>query len=618
MPNRLINESSPYLQQHANNPLDWFPWGDEAFGKAKKEKKPIFLSIGYSSCHWCHVMEEQVFEDEKIAELTNNTFISIKVDKEERPDLDKYYQNLYAILNSRGGGWPLSIFLTHDLKPFYSATYIPPETFVQIIEYFENEYKHNYEELEAKSNEIEKFSKMLYKPNGEFTFDNKFIEEYENSILKDYDRFYGGYSKAPKFPHASLINNAFILNDKCAKSALQSLKEMSKGGFYDLVDSGFCRYSVDDIWLVPHFEKMTYDNGLLSESYIYAYKYSNDSYYLNIAKNTIDFMYDKMSENNLFYSASDADSINKNGDKEEGAYFVYEYDELCKHLDKQTLKRLDITPNGNFEGKNIIRDENLLGIDNNTLKILQDVRSNNTYPFIDKKVIVSWNAMMIKSVFLLSSIDNSYLEKAIESIDSILEAMYIDNTLYHSKLITLTDTPTIEAFLEDYAYLIDTLLTAYQSTLDDRYFTLAYELSQTAIEKYYKDGRWFFSSSEFITEADVYDSSYPSSIGIILNSFITIGAFKDVSFFDIVNKTLSFYSSMITRAPTNFSSILKAIIRLNKDEQIVKSKKENLLKIKEKDMDLIVYENKEDNISICGLNSCYKSFEELNSFFKAI
>lgn len=618
MANRLQYEDSPYLQQHSLNPLDWFAWGDEAFEKAKKEKKPIFLSIGYSSCHWCHVMEEEVFENESIAKLTNEVFISIKVDKEERPDLDKYYQNVYSILNGRAGGWPLSIFLTHNLKPFYTATYIPPESFTQIVEYFKNEYQNNYKELEDKSKQIDKFSSMVYNPSEVFDFKDDFLQIYSKSVLSDYDRFYGGYSKAPKFPRTAIINNCFLLDEKCINSALNSLKWMAKGGFYDLVDGGFCRYSVDDIWLVPHFEKMTYDNGLLSENYLNAYLYTKDDIYLNIAKDTIDFMLEKMSEKNLFYSASDADSKTDTDEKEEGFYFTYTYDELENILDNKTIQKLNISKDGNFEGRNIIRDEELHGIDKDIIKKLKDLRTTKSYPFIDNKVITSWNSMMIKSLFLLAKVDNSYLNTAISYLDTLLDTMYLDDTLYHSKLISSKDKPSIKAFLEDYAYLIDTLLEAYQNTFKDKYLSLAKTLIDKALELYYKEGRWYFSNEEFITEADIFDTSYPSSIGIMINSLLTLASFKDISYMKIVNETLRFYSSMIERSPSNFSSVSKAIIRMLQDETIIKSKKENLIKIRQKLPQAKLYNNGEDSIYVCGLKSCFNIYDELDSFFKAI
>lgn len=619
--NHLEFEDSPYLQQHKNNPFDWYPWGDKAFEKAKKEDKPIFLSIGYSSCHWCHVMEEEVFEDEMIAKLMNKSFVCIKLDKEERPDIDKYYQNLFTMLNGRGGGWPLSIFMTSELKPFYSATYIPPSNFVQIIDYFAKEYKENLDELVSKANQINSLAKMLHKPNGIVAFDDSFIDTCISNLNKNHDKFYGGFFHAPKFPHTSSINLAIKLytitkDEKLKQIALSTLKNMSKGGLYDIVDSGFCRYSVDEIWLVPHFEKMTYDNGLLIESFLNGYFISGDDYFLDIATRCSDFMLSRMSQNGLFYSASDADSMDKHGHKEEGAYFVYDYAELESCFDIFTLQLLGASKGGNFEGKIIIRNEDLAQIDEKTIQKLQDLRVDKPYPFIDKKVITAWNAMMIKSLFILSRTKSAYLHHAIKSIDSLIDMSWIKNKLYHSKLIDATTPPSIEAFLEDYAYLTDCLLEAYKTTLDKQYFSLALSLIDIAIEKFYANGRWFFSVDEFMTECDFFDGSYPSPIGIILQTLITLGSITNPKYLQIAHKTIEFYSSFIAKEPTSFASISLAVIRVLKDDYIIKSNKQNLENIIPK-IDILdkpfvyLYENESDKYDICGQNGCFGQLDKL-------
>lgn len=619
--NRLALEDSPYLQQHKNNPFDWYPWCDEAFSKAKKENKPIFLSIGYSSCHWCHVMEEEVFEDETIAKLVNESFVCIKLDKEERPDIDKYYQNLFTMLNGRGGGWPLSIFMTSELKPFYSATYIPPSNFVQIIDYFAKEYQNNLEELTTKATQINSLAKMLHKPNGTIVFDDSFIEICSSNLEKSHDKFYGGFFHAPKFPHTSSINLAIKLytitkDEKLKQIALHTLQNMSKGGLYDIVDSGFCRYSVDEIWLVPHFEKMTYDNGLLIESYLNGYFISGDVYFLDIATRCSDFMLSRMSQNGLFYSASDADSLDKNGHKEEGAYFAYEYEELSSHFDDTTLKLLGVSKNGNFEGKNIIRNEDLAKIDDRTIQKLQDLRVDKPYPFIDKKVITAWNAMMIKSLFILSRTKSSYLHHATQSIDSLIDMMWIENKLYHSKLIDSSNPPIIEGFLEDYAYFADCLLEAYKTTLDTKYFDMALKLVDIAIEKFDANGRWFFSVDEFMTECDFFDGSYPSPVGVMLQNLITLGSIKNPKYLQIAHKTIEFYSSFIAKEPTSFASISLGVLRILKDDYIIKSNQENLKNIIDK-IDLLdkpfvyLYENESEKYDICGQNGCFGQLDEL-------
>jgi uncharacterized protein YyaL (SSP411 family) len=359
--NRLSTEDSPYLQQHKNNPVHWYPWCDEAFEKAKNEKKPIFLSIGYSSCHWCHVMEHEVFENETIANVLNEHFISIKVDREERPDIDKYYQEVYMLLNRRAGGWPTSIFSTYENEPIYAGTYIPPKRqhnmmgFDELIDVIATKVRGDDAELFKNAKEIQHFLKPKDEATQATKLNTSAIDLFIKEISSNYERTYGGFSTSPKFPHVythlALLDVYHLRNDqKMLDMVTHSLKEMTKGGLFDHVDGGFCRYSTDDKWLVPHFEKMTYDNGLLAELYIKSYEATNDPFFLNIAKNIHDFMIEKMRENNLFYSASDADT-----EGEEGKYFVYDHAELKEKFTPEQLKAMSITPSGNFEGHSIVR-----------------------------------------------------------------------------------------------------------------------------------------------------------------------------------------------------------------------------------------------------------------------
>ena len=373
MPNSLILEDSPYLLQHAYNPVDWFAWSDKAFEKAISEQKPIFLSIGYSSCHWCHVMENEVFENESIAKILNEHFVCIKVDKEERPDIDKYYQNLYQIMKQKGGGWPLSMFLTHDKKPFYTATYIPPQNFSQLCLEINELYDFDYSGIAMRSEELEKFAELRYVNSQTLSFGANFADFLEEKLQKNFDSIYGGFGNAPKFPHTAILNLCMKIykikkSPKIYEIISKTLKQMAKGGLRDIVDGGFCRYSTDDIWLVPHFEKMTYDNALLCENYLNFFEISDDIFFINIAKEIAEFMLDKMYEKGLFYTASDADSLDENGKIAEGAYFVYDFEELQYGLAEvfgakrtiEIMSILGVNRSGNFEGKNILRNESLV------------------------------------------------------------------------------------------------------------------------------------------------------------------------------------------------------------------------------------------------------------------
>ncbi|WP_281950661.1 thioredoxin domain-containing protein [Nitrosophilus kaiyonis] len=629
MPNRLINEDSPYLKQHANNPVDWYPWCDKAFERAKKEKKLIFLSIGYSSCHWCHVMEKEVFENEKIAKFLNEHFISIKVDKEERPDIDKYYQEVYQLLNQRPGGWPLSIFMTPDKKPFFAGTYIPPEPkynmlgFMQLIQKIAELWKKKPEDILNQAKEIDKYMKSPNEPKKAVKFDMNIIEKYIKNIKAIYDPVHGGFSSKPKFPQTSIINTLIKIyqltyNSVAWDMASNTLKNMAKGGIRDLIDGGFYRYSVDEKWLVPHFEKMAYDNALIARSYLNAYFASKDEFYKNIAFEILDFMCDFMSQNYLFYSASDADS-----EGEEGKYFIYSYDEIYEKLKedgfndkeiKEILNKLSITKKGNFEGKNIVRVEDLCDFKEKSrvFKILKDIRKDRVYPFIDKKIITSWNAMMIETLFIASRIDNRYFEFAQEGIKNLLNRLYINDKLYH---VTLIDKePKIEAFLEDYAYLAIALLQGYKTTLNEEYLALSVKLINYALIDFWEEGKWYFSKGEFKNEADYTDATYPSSAATIVSAMLTLGNIFDEKYKKFSFLTLEYYSEKIYKYLPYCSLFVEDIIRFLKDDFLIKSNKENLIKCSKKIDFFYPFINLKEDVNkkymLCNSLSCFFESED--------
>jgi len=627
MANRLKNEHSPYLQQHAENPVDWYPWGEEAFEKARQENKAIFLSIGYSSCHWCHVMEDESFKDEETAKILNEHFIAVKVDREERPDIDKHFQEVYQLMNQRPGGWPTSIFLTQEQKPFYSATYIPDEprygmmSFSSLLEVIADKYSKEKGLLTEKADEILRFLNPKEDKIQATKLDLSIIERVADQAKQLFDNTNGGFNKAPKFPQASMLNLLLdlypITGDKETRNmALHSLTCMAKGGLRDLVEGGFCRYSTDNEWLVPHFEKMTYDNALLAEVYLKAYHASRDDFYKSVAFETIDFMMENMSENGLFYSASDADT-----EGEEGKYFVYTYEKALKSFEKAGIpakehtalaKALHLTQEGNFEGKNIVRIDdpahNKIPYYDEAIQALKKRREKRTHPFIDKKVLVSWNAMMIKTLFKASRIDSAYLKPAIRSLDTLLESMYINSELFHSALIGKK--PKIKAFLEDYAYLAEVLIEAYESTLDETYLITATKLTNAAIEKYFDQGKWKFSRGEFETNADIYDSSYPSSVATMLSVLYSISSLVDVIYKKFVFKTLEIYSYDVMRQPISTPSMSRMVIRYLKDDVIIKAK-EDALKIHIKDLDTLPHpfsllkSDTNDGFMLCNSNSCF-------------
>ena len=577
MPNRLQYEDSPYLQQHKNNLVDWYPWCEEAFKKAKDENKAIFISIGYSSCHWCHVMEEKVFQNKECADILNEKFVCIKVDKEERPDIDKHYQEVYQLLNKRAGGWPTSIFCTSENKPFFAGTYIPPESqagsiegmgFIELSKLIGTKVALNDKDVLKNAQEIEEFLNNKKHPTQATVLKEDFTKNFMLQAKNNYQPRYGGFSVAPKFPQVNTLSTLLTIDklydDKSARAmVVDTLDKMKKGGMYDLVDGGFCRYSVDELYLVPHFEKMLYDNALLCELYTQSYLTYKDKSHLNIAKEIADFWYNFMSEDSLFYSASDADSEGK-----EGNYFVYDYDEVKNTLEKagyddveSMLKEMNVTKSGNFEGKNIIRFDGDIPKYFEKVKILlQNLRKDRKYPFCDRKVQTSWSAMMIKSLFILGSIDAKYKQRAIDSLEALLKTMHIENNLYHSTLIGKK--PKIKAFLEDYAFLASALLEGYKYTKNEIYLINAQRYANKALEDFYQSGRWLFSYGEIETIAEITDNTYTSCVSMMVDVLLSLGILlDDEKYTHFAYKTLEYNSYELGRTPIYFPYMLKQTLR---------------------------------------------------------
>ena len=633
MSNRLKSEDSPYLQQHKDNPVDWYPWCDEAFLKAKEENKAIFISIGYSSCHWCHVMEEKVFENKECAEILNESFVCIKVDREERPDIDKHYQEVYMMLNRRSGGWPTSIFCTPENKPFFAGTYIPPESregsiegmgFIELTKLIAEKVSSKDEQLLKNADEIESFLNHKEHPKEATVLKEDFVKNFMLQVKNNYDTLYGGFSVAPKFPHASTLGTLLVIerlyDDKAAKSmVVNTLQNMKKGGMYDLVDGGFCRYSVDDKWLVPHFEKMLYDNALLCELYTNAYIAYKDESFLSVAKEIADFWQNHMSEDGLFYSASDADS-----EGEEGTYFTYGYDEVYRLLSDnghsnidEILDTLSISEEGNFEGKNIIRLEEEAPQEFENIKfLLRGLRAAREYPFIDKKVQTSWSGMMIKALFNLGKIDSSYTQDAIKSLDALLRTMFIDGRLYHTTLIHKT--PKVEAFLEDYAFLSQALIEAFNSTQDEIYLIRAQHFANLALERFYDRGVWKFSVGEFETKAEISDNTYTSPVSVMVDVLLSLNTLlEDDKYAHFAFKTMEYNSYELGRRPVIYPSMLKGVLRYLKGDRVIKSTKSNLesniFELASLEYPFIQKKASEDeNYMVCGDKSCFAGTDNIN------
>lgn len=625
MSNRLAFEDSPYLQQHKNNPLDWYPWCDEAFEKARNEHKAIFISIGYSSCHWCHVMEHEVFENTQIAEFVNQYFVCIKVDREERPDIDKHYQELHSLLNRRSGGWPLSIFCTPENKPFYAATYIPPYNQNQMMGFSEltatiaEKVVQNDEKLFQNADEITAFMQPKNESVQATLLNDKIISLFVQQAQHNYDEINGGFSKSPKFPHVSTLTTLLTIDrlqsdEKIKTILIHTLDSMALGGLFDHVDGGFCRYSTDESWLIPHFEKMTYDNALLCALYARTGIVYNEHRYLEIAKKSADFMLRFMMEDDLFYSASDADS-----EGEEGKYFIYTYDEIITVLETLSISNpheaaqlIGATKEGNFEGHCIIR------LSSNTqpewftplcseLKIL---RQSRAYPFIDRKVITAWNAMMIESLFILGKTDTIYTEQAIRSLHRLIQTMQMDERLKHSTLIHKT--PKIDAFLEDYAYLCRTLIEAYQSTFDERYLIDAQRFANKALELYYEKGKWYFSRGTFTTIAELDDGTYPSALGVMVNVLQSLGLLVDPKYSRFAFKSLEYVSLKLMKTPIYYPTLTTEVIRHLKEQRLIKSNSANLTHVGIIHYPFVLLKNDEtlEEFTVCGENSCFAATKD--------
>jgi len=640
--NKLISEDSPYLQQHAHNPVNWYPWGKEAFDKAKKENKLIFLSIGYSTCHWCHVMEEESFEDEEVAKLLNKDFISIKVDREEKPHVDKYYQDVHNLLKKRGGGWPLTIVLTPGRKAFFAATYIPNTKkygrmgIKQLLGEISDMYALKPLDILNSANQIEKIlaeyrdSYSDEKKALSLTLITQFINEVENSF--DKENF--GIGIKPKFPHASTLETLLDIytvtkDERALFMATKMLKAMAKGGIYDQIEGGFYRYSVDEKWMIPHFEKMLYTNAELLSAYAKAYRITKDVFYKNIVDELISFTKKRFENGGLLYSASDADSLIGN-EKEEGAYFVFEYEETKTHLIengykdkdiKTILEYFNITKKGNFEHKlnnpyvsDKTQPDNLRAVK----KILEKLRSKKKYPFVDNKILTSWNAMYITSLFEAGKTRDEYSKLAIKYLDTLLDKLYIGNVLYHQRLINKK--PKVNALFEDYSFLISSLLRAYDYTLDKKYLKLSTLLMNEAKEKFYKKNNWYMSDDEFQSVSSVYDSSYKSATANMVDNILKISILnEDLKLQETAKNTLESNSLMLASRPSNTAWLFRSFIGFKKGYINLKATKEMLKnKIMPEYPYLVKKENSDKMYLACKVDVCFAYSKDFNDIIGEI
>ena len=546
-PNRLIHSTSPYLLQHAHNPVDWFEWGPEALNKAIKEDKPILVSIGYSSCHWCHVMERESFEVEEIAKLMNETCVCIKVDREERPDVDQIYMDAVQALGVNGG-WPLNVFLTPQQKPFFGGTYFTPQAWIQILSNVGKAFLMNRKHLEETAEELQlhlsrsDIERFVQKSNAHWEND---LEVMFNKLSSRFDKTWGGMDKAPKFVMPSVWN--FLLHHhyitKSSESldqVLLTLDKVAAGGIYDQVGGGFARYSVDAHWFAPHFEKMLYDNAQLLSLYSHAYALTQNDTYKSVVFETFGWLIREMTHiDGGFYSALDADS-----EGVEGQYYVWRQSEMEEVLgpNKGTISEYySITPNGNWEhGNNILIRNTSKEISNPSFSdILADakrrllvVREKRVKPGLDDKIITSWNAMMICGLVDAYSAfgDDRFLNAALKNMTFIENQLSSDGKLYRSYKNKRSSTP---GFLDDYAYVIQAQLSLYHATFDETWIHKAAKLIPHVLENFYdpNDGFFFYTSvlsEKLITrKKEIFDNVIPSSNAIMAQNLFVAGSLLD-------------------------------------------------------------------------------------------
>jgi uncharacterized protein YyaL (SSP411 family) len=581
MTNRLAHETSPYLLQHAHNPVDWYPWGEEAFAKARSEDKPVFLSIGYSACHWCHVMERESFENGAIAALLNEKFVSIKVDREERPDIDSIYMEAVQMMTGHGG-WPMSMFLTPAGAPFYAGTYFPPEDrhgmpgFPQVLEHVARAYRNRRADVEAASAEVIRgLSTVKFQGGG--VLEHAALDRAAARIAQSYDRVNGGFGGAPKFPPSMsldfLMQVAWRTQDReLGEIVTNTLTKMARGGMYDQIGGGFHRYSVDAHWLVPHFEKMLYDNALLARLYTRAWQWTKDPFFARIATEILGYVQREMtSPDGAFYSTQDADS-----EGEEGKFYVWSRADVLSILGEQEGRIFcalyDITERGNWEDHNILnvpRDPELVAADCGvSLEQLGDIsargkcklygaRAQRVWPARDEKILSGWNGWMLVA-FAEAAVAfdrDGYREVVRRNADFLLTRMDAGGRLMR--------TPKIPGLLEDYSGVARALALAYEATHERRYLDAARQLADQILDRFadVENGGFFDTPTDHETlitrPKDLFDNATPSGNSVAADVLLRLALlFSEDRYAGAATKTLTAIAPLAERYPSGFGLLL--------------------------------------------------------------
>jgi uncharacterized protein YyaL (SSP411 family) len=564
--NHLIAEKSPYLQQHAHNPVDWYPWSDEAFDKARREDKPIFLSIGYSTCHWCHVMERESFENDAIAEIINRFFVPVKVDREERPDVDRIYMT-YVQAATGSGGWPMSVFLTPDLKPFFGGTYFPPDNrygrpgFPALLERIASAWREQRAEIVETGSKVISQLKSISDPAATGGIaDKTTLDSTFQFFRRTFDATHGGFGDAPKFPRPVALNFLFRYYVRTQRSealqmSLDTLRAMAAGGMHDQLGGGFHRYSVDERWFVPHFEKMLYDQAQLAISYLEAYQITHNALYADIARSTLDYVLRDMTHpDGGFYSAEDADSVIDPAnpkEKGEGAFYVWTAGELEQVLGRELYElfaahygvekdgNVHQDPHSEFTGKNILylrqSPEPAVAQQLQEAKAkLLEIRSKRVRPHLDDKILTSWNALMISAFAKAAQIldDPRYLAAAQRAARFILTRMYDPASNVLQRRFREGEA-AIHGFLDDYAFFIASLLDLYEADFDPEHLETALVLAAKMRELFEDpEAGGFFTtagqdSSLLLRMKDDYDGAEPSGNSVALLDLLRLAHLTD-------------------------------------------------------------------------------------------
>jgi uncharacterized protein YyaL (SSP411 family) len=584
--NRLSREKSPYLLQHAENPVDWYPWGEEAFAKARSENKPIFLSIGYSTCYWCHVMEKECFELEDVAEALNRSFVSVKVDREEHPDVDEIYMDAVMAMTGRGG-WPMSVFLSPDLKPFWGATYIPRPHFLQLLGKISEFWQKEPAQLLAGGNGVmeallereRQFGESQSIANEEIY--KRFLQQAELS----FDSRFGGFGGAPKFPGSMGLRTLLRLpGEKALQMAERSLEAMACGGIYDQLGGGFHRYSTDEQWLVPHFEKMLYDNALLATTYLEAFQKTQIPFYAEVARETLDYLLrDMRSPEGAFYSAEDAGEVSR-----EGEFYVWKYPELQTQLGESFTPfqaAFPVSAEGNFEHADNIFFvksagdwmQSRAGSANGARKKLLEIRAGRPRPHRDEKILTAWNGLALAAFSLGAAVleESRYLQAA-QKLAGWMKDHLWDGRILHRR--SIAGEVRYSGTAADYAYITDGLIALYQTDFDDSWLKWARQLQQVLDEKFWdteKNGYFTASRDEanlVLRKKDRADGALPSPNSVAHQNLLRLGHyFLEPDLEAKANLLLDFERPLLERAPFGMATAIQAMILQEKNRILVLS-----------------------------------------------